>query len=163
MDEKGGEGTVSHHRASTRVLMDDLPINRRVTIPGRDLRIETSTSSGPGGQRANRVQTRVTLILEFARCDAFSEAHRQLVGDRIGHRIGSDGTIRVTCGRHRRQIANIDEVRTRLSTLLRGAMQPIRVRKATRPTRASTRRRIEAKSRRSAQKRDRGQDWRGGE
>ncbi len=163
MDGEGGERTVSHHHASTRVLMDDLPINRRVTVPARDLRVETSTSSGPGGQRTNRVQTRVTLILEFMRCEAFSDAQRQLVGDRIGHRIGADGTIRVICGRHRRQTANLEEVRERLAALLRDAMQPIRARKPTRPTRASNRRRIESKSRRSAQKRDRGRDWRGGE
>lgn len=139
--------------------MDDLPINHRVTIPAGDLRIETSTASGPGGQRVNRVRTRVCLILDFAGCQSFSPAHRDLLRERIGHRIGADGSIRVTCGRHRRQTANIEEVRERLTSLLRAALEPIKARKPTKPTRASKRRRGEAKLRRSAQKRDRGRDW----
>ena len=139
--------------------MDDLPVNQRVTIPAADLRIETSTASGPGGQRVNRVRTRVSLILDFAGCQSFSQAHRDMLAARIAHRIGADGTIRVTCGRHRRQTANIDEVRERLAGLLREAMKPIKARKPTKPTRASRQRRVEAKSRRSSKKRDRGRDW----
>ncbi len=159
MGESGVDWTVSHPGSSVRVSLDDLPITDRVTIPASDLRIETSTASGPGGQRVNRVRTRVTLILDLAGCNAFSPAHRQMLHERLAHRIGADGSIRVTCGRHRRQTANIEEVRERLSGLVREAMQPIKARTLTKPTKASKRRRSEAKSRRSAQKRDRGRDW----
>jgi len=139
--------------------MDDLPVNHRVTIPAADMRIETSTASGPGGQRTNRVRTRVTLILDVAGCQSFSNAQRSLVQERLSHRIGADGTIRVTCGRHRRQTANIEEVRDRLAGVLAEAMQSTKVRRPTKPTRASKRRRVEAKTRRSSKKRDRGRDW----
>ena len=159
MDEAGIGWTVSHPGGGVRVSLDDLPINRRVTIPAADLRIETSTASGPGGQRVNRVRTRVSLILDFEGCQSFSSEDRHMLRDRLSHRIAADGSIRVTCGRHRRQSANIEEVRQRLAALLQEAIEPIKVRRPTKPSHASKKRRGEAKSRQSDRKRDRGRDW----
>ncbi|MDP7070099.1 MAG: alternative ribosome rescue aminoacyl-tRNA hydrolase ArfB [Phycisphaerales bacterium] len=139
--------------------MDDLFINKRLTIPGKDLRMMTSTASGPGGQRVNRVQTRVTIVLDIEACDAMGEPRRRLLRSRLARRVGSDGTIRVVCGRHRSQRDNIAEACERLAALIRGGLAPTRARRSTQPTRASKRRRLEAKGRQGQKKQVRGWSW----
>ncbi|MCP4759236.1 MAG: aminoacyl-tRNA hydrolase [Planctomycetes bacterium] len=139
--------------------MDDLVINKRLTIPGKDLRMTTSTASGPGGQRVNRIQTRVTILLDIEACEALGEPRRRLLRARLAHRLGRDGTIRVVCGRHRSQRDNIAEACERLVGLIQGGLVPNRVRRATRPTRASKVRRREAKGRQGQKKQSRGWSW----
>ncbi len=139
--------------------MDDLVINKRLTIPGKDLRMTTSTASGPGGQHVNRVQTRVTVLLDIESCEALGDARRRLLRSRLAHRIGRDGTIRVVCGRHRSQRDNIAEACDRLVSLIQEGLAPVKTRRATRPTRASKIRRREAKGRQGRKKEDRGWSW----
>ncbi len=139
--------------------VEELQVNRRFCIPARSLRAEMSTASGPGGQRLNRVRTRVTLIYDLAACEAVGDARRSRISSRLGHRLGADGTIRVTCGRHRQQSRNMQAARERLAELLAGALTPVKARKPTRPTRASKARRREQKARRGVRKAERGRRW----
>ena len=140
--------------------MDDLIINQRVTIPGRCLRVHTSTASGPGGQRLNRVQTRVTLQLDLAQAEGvLGPVRLGMIHRRLGHRLTADQCLQVMCGRHRQQGRNMAEARTRLATLLAEALRPVKVRRATKPTKASRARRLEAKQRRGQRKQERSKRW----
>jgi ribosome-associated protein len=141
--------------------VEELQVNRRFSISPRSLRVETSTASGPGGQRLNRVQTRVTLIYDLGRCEVVGEARRRRIEDRLGRRVAGDGTVRVTCGRHRQQSRNLQEARERLAGLLADALTPQKARRPTRPTTASKVRRRTQKARRGARKAERGRQWGG--
>lgn len=141
--------------------MDDLRINQRLTIPARELRMETSTASGPGGQHANRARTRVTLIFDVRASEALGDTRRAMIERRLAHRIDRAGTLRVTSGRARSQADNLGQVRQRMADLIGEALRQAKVRRPTRPTRASTRRAREAKRRQGARKRDRGWTWGG--
>jgi ribosome-associated protein len=147
------------NRLHEGLAMEDLEVNRRLVIPSRSLRMETSTATGPGGQRLNRVRTRVTLIYDVTGCSELGETRRDRLLVRLAHRITQEGHLSVRCGRHRRQSDNISEARKRLSDVIREALAPVRARKATRPTRASRTRRMDAKSRKGAQKKHRGWTW----
>ncbi|MCH2138106.1 MAG: aminoacyl-tRNA hydrolase [Phycisphaerales bacterium] len=138
--------------------MDDLIVNRRLTIPARDLRVEATTGSGPGGQRRNRVRTKVVLWLDLESCAALGPHRRATLRNRLGHRLTGGGKLSVACGRHREQYRNVIEARQRMAKLLAEALQQQRTRKATSPTRASKRVRREDKQRRSRRKQDRA--WR---
>jgi len=140
--------------------MDDLAINRRLTIPGRELRVEVSTASGPGGQHVNRARTRVTLVFDVEGSPTLGEVRRRVLMNRLGTRLERDGTIRMTSGRSRRQQDNLRAVRSRLAELLREALVPQRVRRPTTPTRASRVKRLDSKSRAGMKKRERGRNWR---
>jgi len=139
--------------------MEDLLVNRRLVIPGRELRMEVSTSSGPGGQHVNRSRTRVTLILNVDSSTTIGAMRQAILRKRLGHRIHQDGSIRVTCGRSRSQKDNLKMARERLASLLRAALTPQRRRRETRPTKASRTRRLDAKGRRGQKKESRNWKW----
>jgi ribosome-associated protein len=139
--------------------MDDLQINRRLTIPGRDLDMEATTGSGPGGQRRNRVRTKVVLKLDLGACDSLGPHRLARLSDRLGHRLTAAGVLRVACGRHREQRKNLIEARERMAALLTAALQSQRARKPTKPTAGSRRARKEKKQQQSRRKQDRSWRW----
>lgn len=140
--------------------MDDLVINQRLTIPAACLRMRTSTASGPGGQRLNRVQTRVTLQLDLETAAGVLGPRRlEMIQRRLGRRLTTEQELRVICGRHRQQSRNLAEARERLASLVAEALRPVKVRRATKPSKASQKRRVEAKQRRGQRKQERAKRW----
>ncbi len=90
-------------------------------------------SSGPGGQNVNKVASAVQRLARLA-----------------GRRLTHEGVLVITAQRHRTQEANRRDALDRLVELIRRAAEPPVPRRPTKPTAASRRRRLEAKSRRSA-------------
>jgi ribosome-associated protein len=128
---------------------EDLVVDGRVRIRGHDLVERFTTSGGPGGQHANRSQTRVELSVDLRTCTGLRDTDRARLLSRFGDRVV------VVAGEERSQTRNRQLARRRLAALLRNALAVRRPRRATRPTAASQTRRLEAKRRRSEQKRDR--------
>jgi ribosome-associated protein len=132
----------------------DLPVNARVTIPGDELAERFSRSSGPGGQGVNTTDSRVELVWDLA-----ASALQPELLDRLRRRLGSrltGDTLAVTASERRSQLRNREAARDRLAGLVARALQPPPPpRRATRPSRGATERRIESKKRRSATKRAR--------
>jgi len=128
-----------------------------LTIPAEELSFTAVRSGGPGGQNVNKVATKVLLSIDLAASPSFSEAQRARLLDRLGPRLTKTGLLRVQASQHREQSRNLEVARERLAALLAAALARPRVRRPTRPTRASERRRLDAKRRRSETKRGRGQ------
>lgn len=126
---------------------DDLDVGPW-TIPSTQLEWRFSTSGGPGGQHANRSNTRADLIFDLGATDAFpDEVHRRLTG-----RLGSD-PITVSVAESRSQFRNRMMARARLRDLLAEAMKEPKKRRPTKPTRAAKHKRLEDKRARSEKKR----------
>ena len=70
--------------------------------------------------------------------------------------ISKTGELRITCSANRSRTQNLEEARARLAALVRAHMTPPKKRRATKPTRASKRRRLDAKKKRGAVKKGRG-------
>ena len=138
--------------------MEPLVVTNRLVIPPEELRMGTARSGGPGGQKVNTSETRVQLRFDVKGSRTLSEGQRRLLVERLGGRLTARGELLVDCSVHRTQEANRDEARARLAGLLRDALAPRKKRRATRPTRASRRRRLDAKRRRGQLKRDRRKD-----
>lgn len=118
---------------------DDLEVGEW-TIPSAELEWRFSTSGGPGGQHANRSNTRADLIFDLAASEAFpDEIHRRLID-----KIGSDPVV-VSVAESRSQFRNRMLARARLREILTESMKQPRKRRPTKPTRASRRKRLEDK------------------
>lgn len=131
----------------------DLVVNRRVTIPEGELHERFSRSSGPGGQGVNTTDSRVELSFDLLRSEAVPEDLRARALERLQNRL-VDGVVTVAASEHRAQLRNRATAAERLRVLLGQAFAPgPAARRATKPTRGSQRRRLEAKGRRSETKR----------
>lgn len=127
---------------------------RGLRLPAAELLEQFSHASGPGGQGVNTADSRVQLSWDVAATTALDDAQRARALERLGPRLA--GTVlTVTASAQRSQLRNRTAARQRLAELLREALMPPVPRRATRPTRGSQRRRLEAKRQRGAVKQTR--------
>jgi ribosome-associated protein len=125
-----------------------------ITIPADAVTWRFSRASGPGGQGVNTTDSRVELVADLTALQTSEET-----GERVRAMLGD--SLRVVAATDRSQLRNREEALRRLVERIDAAARPPRPRTPTRRTRASVRRRLEAKRRRSilkARRRDAGDD-----
>ena len=126
-----------------------------VTIAEEELDERFVQSSGPGGQNVNKVATAVQLRFDVAGSRSLPPEVRGRLLRLAGTRVTADGELVINARRHRTQEANRRDARARLAALVAQALVEPRPRQATRPTRSARERRLQAKARRGAVKRQR--------
>jgi len=130
---------------------EDLEIRTGLSIPAVELVERFSRSSGPGGQSVNTTDSRVELEYDVLTSTALTDAQRARVVGRVG------SPVLIVASEQRSQHRNRVAARERLAARLRDALLPAPPpRRATRPTKGSQRRRLEAKKQRGSTKALRG-------
>jgi ribosome-associated protein len=124
-------------------------VNRTVVIPVHELDVRFAASGGPGGQHANRSNTRVDLRFDVLASSALGSRQKQRVVERLGP------VIRVVVDAERSQMRNRAIANQRLASKLAGALRVPTARVATKPSRAAKARRLDAKRMRGDVKRQR--------
>lgn len=128
-----------------------------LVVPAVELVERFSRSPGPGGQSVNTTDSRVELDFDVASSTALTEAQRARAMASGVMQRWPDGRISIHASEHRSQHRNRVAARERLAALLREALAPPPPpRRATRPTRGSKERRLEAKKQRARTKALRG-------
>ncbi len=143
--------------------MDDLQVTsgpgapRGITVPAGELVEQFSRSSGPGGQHVNTADSKVQLSIDLSATTALDEGQRARILEHLASRLAGDSgaVLTVSAEEHRSQWRNRTAARQRLADLLREAVAPPVIRRATKPTRGSKRRRLKAKRIRSEKKQNR--------
>ncbi len=139
--------------------MQPLRVNSRLVIPPEELSVSYARAGGPGGQNVNKVATKVVLRFSVTASGVLGPTRRARLQQRLASRLSGAGELVLHASRHRERARNLQDALERLATMLREALAVPRVRRPTRPTRASKQRRLEAKRRRGDLKRSRrGQD-----
>ena len=113
-------------------------------------------ASGPGGQNVNKLSTAVQLRFDVRRSSSLPDAVAVRLMRLAGRRLTAEGVLVISAQRFRTQERNRADARERLAELVAEAAVPPVPRRATRPTLASKKRRLEAKTQRGAVKRLRG-------
>jgi ribosome-associated protein len=116
-------------------------------VPRREIELRFSRSSGPGGQHAQRTETRVEAVFDVAASSALTERQRQRVIAKAGP------VLRAVAQDERSQWQNRELATTRLVESLRAALEVPRRRKPTKPTKAAEEQRLAGKRRRGELKR----------
>ena len=130
-------------------MHDPIPVRGRTAIPLREIELRASRSSGPGGQHANVTASRVEAVFDVAASATLSDEQKRRVIARLGPRVVA------VAQDSRSQTRNRELAVSRLAQRLASALAVARPRTATRPTKASVHRRLDAKRRRADVKRDR--------
>jgi ribosome-associated protein len=137
-----------------------LVITADIAIPDEEFEWKFVRSSGPGGQNVNKVASAVQLRFLLPLNTSLPVAARNRLRRLAGQKINDDGSILISARSERSQEQNRRDALERLAELIRAALIEPKIRKKTRPTRASKERRIDSKKRRGTTKQGRGsQGW----
>jgi len=135
--------------------MQDLVVTPRLTIPGGELSIAFARSGGPGGQNVNKVASKVDLRWNPARSSALGDDDRAWLLERLGSRLTTDGTLIVTSTKTRDQIQNRDDATSKLTLIVRSALERPKKRRETKVSKGAKRRRVADKRHHAEIKRNR--------
>jgi ribosome-associated protein len=125
------------------------------SIADSEITLRAVRSSGPGGQNVNKVSTKVVLRFSFTESLALSAAQKERLSQAFPGYLTRSGELVLACDETRSQETNRELVLSRLAALLKTIRFAPRTRHATKPTRASKERRLEAKQRQSSLKKTR--------
>lgn len=126
-----------------------LEVSRSLRIPLSEITIRATTSGGPGGQHANRSQTRIDVRFDVAGSASLGPRQRARLLERLGP------VVQAVAGDERSQARNRQLALDRLAAKLADALKVDTPRRATRPTLGSVTRRLDSKRRQSQRKQQR--------
>jgi len=126
---------------------ESIRVTRSVVLPVAEVEFQVSRSSGPGGQHAQKSETRVVAVFDVEASNALTDAQKRRVIARAGP------VLRAVAQDERSRTRNRDLALERLVTTLRDALRIERTRVPTKATKAARERRLEQKRRRSQVKR----------
>jgi ribosome-associated protein len=126
---------------------DAIRVTGSLALPRGEVELRFSRSSGPGGQHAQRNETRVEAVFDVDASATLSEAQKTRVRERLGP------VVRAVAQDERSQSRNRELALERLAEQLREALKVRRPRRPTKPTSASRERRLDEKRRRGEAKR----------
>ncbi len=122
-------------------------------IPVSEISWKFGPAGGPGGQHANRSNTRVEATLDLVSAQGIDESIRELLVAKLG------SVVKVTVDRHRSQFRNRELALKRIESQLQEALIKETPRRPTKPKRSSVERRLKNKRKQSERKANRRQVW----
>lgn len=122
---------------------ESIRVTRSVVLPRAEIAYRTSRSSGPGGQHAQKSETRVEALFDVEASSTLSEAQKRRVVAKTGP------VIRAIAQDERSQLRNRELATERVVAALRDALAVPRKRRPTKPSAAARERRLESKKRRA--------------
>src|SRR6476619_3160322 len=123
-----------------------LVVNRGLSIPLGEIELRASRSSGPGGQHANKTESRIEAVYDVAKSTAPTDSQRAKILKKLGP------VVRATAQDERSQLRNRELALTRLGQRIAETLIVRRNRVATKPSRAAKQRRVAEKRARSETK-----------
>jgi ribosome-associated protein len=126
---------------------ESIRVTPRLAIPLAEIELRFSRSSGPGGQHAQKTETRVEAVFDVEASATLSDAQKTRIAARIGP------VVRAIAQDERSQWRNRELALERLAAAIADGLRTERKRRPTAASGAARKQRIEDKRRRGAVKR----------
>ncbi len=134
-----------------------------IRIDDKDIQKRFIRASGPGGQHVNKASTAVQIRYDVRQASTLPEDVKKRAIVLAGKQATVNGVIVIEAKRFRSQEQNLQDAVNRLVRIIRSASEKPKTRRKTRPTKASTTRRLDSKQKRSRLKKIRRRVGRGEE
>ena len=132
-----------------------LKINTSLIIPSHEIQWRFSRSAGPGGQNVNKIESQVEIIFNIKKSKTLNPLQKDLLLTKLNTKI-NNGSISIKVKEHRSQFKNRQLAIHKLISLLKAIItSKEKVRKITKPTKSSKRKRVESKKKRGELKQNR--------
>ena len=135
-------------------MATELPAD--LMVPDEELEWKFVRASGPGGQNVNKVSSAAQLRFLLGHNTSLAHHVKHRLRRLAGQKLNDDGSILIIARSERSQEQNRRDALARLEAMIRAALVAPKIRKKTKPTRASKERRIDSKKKRGDTKRGRG-------
>tara|TARA_B100000242_G_C42755398_1_gene352089 strand:- start:62 stop:487 length:426 start_codon:yes stop_codon:yes gene_type:complete len=133
----------------------DLIITKKLVIPAKEIKWRFSKSSGPGGQNVNKIDSRVEIIFNLEDSKALNHTQKEVLKFKLKKKLVKN-SLCLAVQEHRNQFLNRQLALKRICSIIRNAItEPSQLRKFTKPTKLSKRKRIEFKKKRGEIKKSR--------
>ena len=133
----------------------DLIITSRLVIPSRELKWRFSRSSGPGGQKVNKTNTRVEIIFNIKESKVLNDYQKKVLTKKLKTKLVNN-CICLAVQEERNQLLNRQIAIKRISSEIRNSLKnSSKIRKATKPSKASQNKRLDSKKKRGELKKNR--------
>ena len=121
----------------------------------REVKFKASLSGGKGGQNVNRVHTKAELYWKPFSSQVLEPEVKEKIISRISSKLSAEGELRIVCEEERSQLKNKQKAIQKLYGLLSSCFKERKKRKATKPSKASVRKRLDEKAKQKKLKSDR--------
>ena len=118
----------------------------------KELKFKAVRSSGAGGQHVNKVSSKIELSFDVLTSKNLSEEEKEIISKKLSNRLTKNNILILFCDESRSQHRNKEIVIQRFLELIKQSLRKEKIRKATKPSKASIKRKAENKRRQALKK-----------
>ncbi len=133
----------------------DLKITKTLVIPSNEIKWRFSRSSGPGGQNVNKIESRVEIVFNLEDSKVLNDYQKEILKRNLKNKLVNN-SLRLAVQEHRNQLLNRQLALMKFRSIIKNALnKPFKLRKSTKPTKVSQKKRVEVKKKRGELKKSR--------
>ena len=118
----------------------------------KELSFKAIRSSGPGGQHANKVSSKIVLFFDISKSECLTDDEKEVLIKKLHPKLSKENVLILNCDESRSQHRNKELVIQRFSTIISNGLKVQKPRKKTKPSKSSIKKRLDKKAKHALKK-----------